>query len=172
LRRLKYYGLSQQDIARALGVCRSTVSQWAKCTRNMSAGHTAELWEMLTLVEAQVAAGGPAKDALKDWEPIYRENPSDPQKVGYCFFTGATPPALQVSNEDPTDLWYRKLILEAACGLAAYATPAMLQRSWSATELTQMRQQFNAGLVWVQSYQRLLASRSPEPQREESSDGE
>jgi DNA-binding transcriptional regulator YdaS (Cro superfamily) len=67
--KLKHLGLSQRDIAQALRVRESTVSQWTSGKRQMAPEVTADLWDLVCVIEEQVPQGVELQDILRQWQP-------------------------------------------------------------------------------------------------------
>jgi transcriptional regulator with XRE-family HTH domain len=65
--RLKALGLSQNAIARCLGVGTSTLSQWALGTRKLPIIILEDLWALLRLVEERTRAGMDVHQAVQGW---------------------------------------------------------------------------------------------------------
>jgi transcriptional regulator with XRE-family HTH domain len=66
---LKAHGLSQKDIATAMSVRESTVSQWASRVRTMAPGIEEDLRELASLIEEHVRQGGVVWEVLSRWRP-------------------------------------------------------------------------------------------------------
>jgi len=97
--KLKHLGLSQRDIAQALGVRDSTVSQWTSGKRQMAPELTGDLWDLVCVIEEQVPQGVELQDIVRQWRPttMVTEGGRHDQVVrtgGY-----PVPPDLQAARE-------------------------------------------------------------------------
>jgi transcriptional regulator with XRE-family HTH domain len=75
LTQLKALGLTQEQIAKALGVPKGTVSNWRTGTRNISVGCLLDLRELLLLAQERTEAGMDVHQAIADWRPTGLEHP-------------------------------------------------------------------------------------------------
>jgi transcriptional regulator with XRE-family HTH domain len=75
LTQLKALGLTQEQIAKALGVPKGTVSNWRTSTRRISLGCLLDLRELLLLAQERTDAGMDVHQAIADWRPTGMENP-------------------------------------------------------------------------------------------------
>jgi hypothetical protein len=62
-------GLSQDELARLLGVNKSTVSRWMKGIRDIHPALEPELWELARIVSTALASQRDVREALQGWAP-------------------------------------------------------------------------------------------------------
>jgi transcriptional regulator with XRE-family HTH domain len=103
LARLSAHGLSQEDIARALGVTNVTVSRWMSGARQLAAPYLQDARELLAVLDEDVTAGRDVRDTLQEWTPAGFENAGGPTRVGSYEMPGdeQTIAALMAAWNDP-----------------------------------------------------------------------
>jgi transcriptional regulator with XRE-family HTH domain len=69
LTQLKAFGLTQEQIAIAIGVPRGTVSNWHTGRHAISARCLTDLQELLLILRERLKAGMTTRQALADWAP-------------------------------------------------------------------------------------------------------
>jgi transcriptional regulator with XRE-family HTH domain len=82
LARLRALGLTQVELAQLLGVAQSTISQWTTGDRQIPALMVEDLWELLRLVEEEIAAGMDIHEAVQGWGPTVRFSPGGQTRIG------------------------------------------------------------------------------------------